>query len=129
MQKEFYCPLYEGTITQHDCDELCMGVNFNQQFNDGLPPLMRLEQIRAGKEKCIKCQVKKNTNYSTNPEVIKRIEALEEKYKDDIDALEVIERDKTNIAYLERKQREDGYEGQTPIQSVMGLERHLLDWH
>lgn len=67
--------------------------------------------------------------YSHNLEVIKRIEALEEKYKDDTDALEIIERRKTDIAYIESRICDGDYTGQTPFQLIMSLERHLLDWH
>ena len=62
--KQFYCPLYNGEISQYDCDELCLGVNFNKFVNDGLPPLMSIEYIREKREICIRCQVRQNTNYS-----------------------------------------------------------------
>lgn len=127
--KQFYCPLYNGEISQYDCDELCLGVNFNKFVNDGLPPLMSIEYIREKREICIRCQVRQNTNYSSDIEIIKQIKMLEEKYADDIEAIETIQRTKIDIAYVERKIKEGNYEGQTPNQHVMSLERHLQMWH
>ena len=126
---EFYCPLYEGNITEHDCNELCMGANFNHFKNEDLTPLMTIEKIGENRMICVHCQIKTKKTYSSNPEVIRRIEMLEEKYKDDDDALWSIEARKIDLAYLEKKVLEGNYEGQTPLQAVMSLERHLLDWH
>ena len=128
-EKEFYCPLYESNITQFDCDELCMGADFNHfKYEDALH-LMTIEEIGKKYMVCVKCQITKNTTYSSNPEVKKRIEALEEKYKDDDDALEQIQMRKIDIAYIERKISEGDYQGQTPIQVVGCLEGHLLMWN
>ncbi|MDD5912783.1 MAG: hypothetical protein PUC62_00635, partial [Oscillospiraceae bacterium] len=54
-EKSFYCPLYNGKITQYDCDELCCGVKTGYLPNDGLPHLMELSDIRRKRESCIKC--------------------------------------------------------------------------
>ena len=127
--KEFYCPLFDGAVTQYDCDELSFGANFRHLINDGLPHLMSIEDIIKKRTICVKCQVNKNKLFSSDPEILKRIEELEELYKDDDEALEVIERSKTEFTYLERKALEGNYKGQTPKQYLMSLERHLHDWH
>lgn len=128
-EKEFYCPLYESNITQFDCDELCMGADFKHfKYEDALH-LMTIEEIGKKYMVCVKCQITKNTTYSSNPEVKKRIEALEEKYEDDDDALEQIESSKIDLAYLEQKAIEGNYDGQTPLQYVMSLEGHLSMWN
>lgn len=54
-EKSFYCPLYNGKITQYDCDELCCGVKTGYFPNDGLPHLMKLSDISRKRESCIKC--------------------------------------------------------------------------
>ena len=41
-----YCPLYEGEITQYDCHEISCGAKNNYIANDGLPPLVPIEEIR-----------------------------------------------------------------------------------
>lgn len=92
-------------------------------------PLMTIEEIGRRRTICVHCQVKKNTNYSSNSEIIHRIEALEEKYKNDDDALEQIERSKTDIEYLEKMALEGNYKGQTPIQYIKSLEEHLSLWN
>ena len=40
---EFYCPVYEGDISQYDCDEISTGIHRGSFVNDGLPFLMELE--------------------------------------------------------------------------------------
>lgn len=54
--KEFYCSLYEGDISQYDCDELQCGANTGYIPNDGLPPLLPIEVIRAKRQICINCK-------------------------------------------------------------------------
>lgn len=53
------------------------------------------------------------------------ISHLEEKYKDDAEALEVIERGKANIAYIKSQKN---YDGQTPKQYALELAGHILYW-
>lgn len=56
------------------------------------------------------------------------IEALESKYADDEEALEVIEQAKKDIEYLEGKEAEKGYKGQTSEGKARELEAFLYDW-
>jgi hypothetical protein len=59
---------------------------------------------------------------STADEIIKQ---LENKYKDNADALEDIERAKSDIEYI-RSQK--NYQGQTPKQRALSLAGTLLYW-
>lgn len=52
--------------------------------------------------------------------------SLEEKYKNDEEALEIICRGKNDIAYI-RSQK--NYDGQTPEQYALSLAYHLAYWH
>lgn len=54
-EKSFYCPLYNGKITQYDCDEFCCCVKTGYLPNDGLPYLMELSDINRKRESCINC--------------------------------------------------------------------------
>ena len=51
-----YCPLYEGEITQYDCHEISCGAKNNYIANDGLPPLVPIEEIRKKRQICLDCQ-------------------------------------------------------------------------
>ena len=51
-----YCPLYEGEITQYDCHEISCGAKNNYIANDGLPPLVPIEEIRKKRHICLDCQ-------------------------------------------------------------------------
>ena len=51
-----YCPLYEGEITQYDCHEISCGTKNNYIANDGLPPLVPIEEIRKKRQICLDCQ-------------------------------------------------------------------------
>ena len=126
--KNFYCPLYNGNITQSDCDVLCMGANYNH-FQEDSTPLMTVDEIIEKRTICIHCQIKTKKTFSSNPDIIKRIVELEKIYRNDEEGLEVIEQSKNEFTYLEEKAREGNYDGQTPEQYLMSLERHLLDWH
>lgn len=53
--KEFFCPLYEGNITQYDCDEITCGLKMGYLINDGLPPLVSMETINSKKHLCYAC--------------------------------------------------------------------------
>lgn len=57
------------------------------------------------------------------------IEALKAKYKDDTDALEIIERTEADIDYIERKEASADYTGQTSEQHILELEDFLHDWY
>lgn len=54
------------------------------------------------------------------------ISHLKEQYKDDTEALEVIERTEKNIAYI--KSQKD-YKGQTPKQCALECAGNLLYWN
>ena len=127
--KEFYCPLYEGNVSKYDCDEMRYGANNNHLVNDGLPHLMPLKDIQKKRMICIRCQVERIKNYSSDPEIVKKVEALEELYKDDDEAIEIVERSKSNLIYIEIKSKQDSYEGQTQQQYLSELEMHLKTWH
>lgn len=60
----FYCPVYEGMITEYDCSEISCGVSIGYIPNDGLPPLMSLDAIQARRNFCLLC----NRNRSASEE-------------------------------------------------------------
>ena len=64
-----------------------------------------------------------------NKENKKFIEKLEKKYQDDTEALEEIKRAKTDIEYIEKKENESDYTGQSSKGYLMGLEAFLHDWY
>lgn len=64
-----------------------------------------------------------------NRENIKSMDALEKEYAGDKEALELIERSKRDIEYLERKEEESGYSGQTSKGKIAELEAILHDWY
>lgn len=49
-EKKFYCEVYQGMISQYDCDELRYGF-----FNDGIPPLMNESERVERKVYCKLC--------------------------------------------------------------------------
>ena len=53
---EFFCPLYDGNISQYDCDEISCGAKHGWIPNDGLPKLMDIEVIRKKRELCLACE-------------------------------------------------------------------------
>jgi len=53
---EFYCPLYDGNISQYDCDEISCGAKHGWIPNDGLPKLMEIATIKEKKELCLTCE-------------------------------------------------------------------------
>lgn len=59
----------------------------------------------------------------TADEIIAR---LEERYKDDEEALEDIARAKADIAYIKKQKK---YDGQTPKQRALGLAGTLAYWN
>lgn len=52
---EFYCPVYEGMITDYDCSEISCGVSIGYIPNDGIPPLMSLSTIQSRRNFCLLC--------------------------------------------------------------------------
>lgn len=55
-ESEFYCPLYDGQITQYDCDEISCGAKSDYLPNDGLPHLLSLNTIRSKRYLCLSCE-------------------------------------------------------------------------
>lgn len=53
---EFYCPVYEGDISQYDCDEISSGIHRGSFVNDGLPFLMELETALSRRHRCHACE-------------------------------------------------------------------------
>lgn len=64
-----------------------------------------------------------------NKENKRIIEALESKYSGDAEALEIIERTKKDIEYIERKEAAGGYNGQPSSGKAKELEAYLHDWY
>lgn len=56
------------------------------------------------------------------------IKRLTERYAGDPDALDVIERTKKDIEYLEKREKEPGYSGITSLSITHSLEDFLHDW-
>lgn len=69
-EPEFYCPVYEGKITQYDCDEIAVCVKNGQLSDDGIPHLMTKETILARKDRCIKCKKHNNPLLGALPPII-----------------------------------------------------------
>ena len=57
------------------------------------------------------------------------IDALESKYSDDAEALEIIKQAKRDIEYIESKEAAGGYTGQSSESKAKELEAYLHDWH
>ncbi len=53
---EFYCPVYEGKISQYDCDEISTGIHRGSFINDGIPFLMELDTALSRRRRCIACE-------------------------------------------------------------------------
>ena len=51
----FYCPVYDGRISQYDCDDICCGVKNGWMPNDGIPPIMEMKDIKKKAALCRKC--------------------------------------------------------------------------
>ena len=56
------------------------------------------------------------------------INRLTERYAGDPDALDIIERMKKDIEYLEKREKEPGYSGMTSLSMAHSLEDFLHDW-
>ena len=59
----------------------------------------------------------------------KIIAALESEFKGDAEALEIIERAKIDIEYIERKEAAGGHTGQSSESKAKELEAYLHDWY
>ena len=57
------------------------------------------------------------------------ITALKQKYRDDPEALELIENAVTDIEYIEGKETSGDYTGQPSISKAQELEAFLHDWY
>ena len=58
------------------------------------------------------------------------IEKLKNHYKDDVDALESIDRAKQNVEYIKKQMKNNpDYTGQTPEQHIIELSAMLELWH
>jgi len=55
QEQEFYCPVFEGKITQYDCDEISTGIFRGRFVDDGLPYLMDLEVALSRRHRCKMC--------------------------------------------------------------------------
>lgn len=64
-----------------------------------------------------------------NKENKRIIDALESEYSDDAKALEIIEQAKRDIEYIESKEAEGGYTGQSSESKAKELEAFLHDWY
>jgi hypothetical protein len=56
------------------------------------------------------------------------IAKLKQKYKDDPEAVEIIEQAKKDIEYLNAKEQSKDYTGQTALGKAKELEAYLNDW-
>ena len=63
-----------------------------------------------------------------NEETQKIIDKLKTEYKDDREAIELIDRCIIDIEYVERKEADGNYDWQPSIGHALGLERHLKYW-
>ena len=61
--------------------------------------------------------------------VQKIITELKAQYKDDVDAIDEIERRIIDIEYTERKETAGSSNGQTPLQIAKSLQGHLSEWY
>lgn len=59
--KEFFCPLYDGNITQYDCDEITCGLKLGYYINDGLEPLVPLHIAKSKAHLCYSCERNPNS--------------------------------------------------------------------
>ena len=57
------------------------------------------------------------------------IDRLKVQYKDDCEALEEINRRISDIEYVEKKEAQGNYKGQSSLGIAMSLEGHLITWY
>ena len=72
-ENEFYCPVYEGMVSQYDCDEISYGAEAGRFVNDGLPFLMPIETVVSRKGICQKCEYNAS-NKTSNKQLIAAVE-------------------------------------------------------
>ncbi len=51
----FYCPVYDGYISEYDCCEICCGAIDGRIPNDGIPELMDIKVITERRQWCLDC--------------------------------------------------------------------------
>lgn len=56
----FFCPVFEGEISDYDCGEISCGARNGYYLNDGLPYLMPIETVISRKKLCEKCMMNQN---------------------------------------------------------------------
>ena len=59
-----FCPVYGADVTQYDCDEIRCGADLGWIPNDGIPQLMRVEDILKKKDLCVNCALRKKQSNS-----------------------------------------------------------------
>lgn len=52
---DFYCPVYDGYISEYDCCEICCGAIDGRIPNDGIPELMDIKIITQRRQWCLDC--------------------------------------------------------------------------
>ena len=58
-ENDYWCPVYEGMISDYDCEEISFGADRGYFVNDGLPFLMDIEKVIAKKDLCLSCEKRK----------------------------------------------------------------------
>jgi len=53
----YYCPVFDGQVSEYDCEEISYGAVYGRFVNDGLPYLMSIEDVIDKKELCLKCEL------------------------------------------------------------------------
>lgn len=61
MEEKFFCPLYNGDVSEYDCDEIVYAAYTGRHLNDGIPFLLDIEVIIEKKDICFSC-LKNPTN-------------------------------------------------------------------
>lgn len=56
---EYWCPVYEGMISDYDCEEISFGADRGYFVNDGLPFLMDIEKVTERRTLCLTCEKRK----------------------------------------------------------------------
>jgi hypothetical protein len=55
MDKKYYCPIFQGNITEYDCDEAVYAASTGHHLNDSIHYLLDIETIIANREICLAC--------------------------------------------------------------------------
>ena len=56
---EYWCPVYEGMISDYDCEEISFGADRGYFVNDGLPFLIDIEKVTERRTLCLTCEKRK----------------------------------------------------------------------